>query len=148
MDDNQKTEIEIDIALQKGSSKDDLFKLGDLSCYTCPECQGVLWKIPDGNILRFRCHTGHAFSSESLLKAVSVSIEDSLWNAVRRIQENAFLLNHMGDHFAEMNQPKIAAEYFRMAKEASDFASQLRRTTFDQPAIDSESFAENAGAEK
>jgi len=100
--------------------------LGELTSYTCPECHGVLRMIREGTNMRFRCHTGHAFSASSLLAAVSESIEENLWSAVRNVREGAMLLNHMGDHFAEENQPKLAAMYFKKAKDADNRAEKVR----------------------
>jgi len=58
------------------------------------------------------------------------------------------LLNDLGDRFAELNQPKAAAEYFRRAKETSDFASRLRLMTFNQPDTDSHLLSERSDPNK
>lgn len=80
----------------------------------------MLSSLREGDRVRYRCHTGHAFSADSLLEAVSASIGDSLWNATRAIKECIWLLNHMGDHFAEINRPGVAALFFKKAREAED----------------------------
>jgi two-component system chemotaxis response regulator CheB len=84
------------------------------------------------------------------LAAVSEGIEENLWSAVRNIRESALLLNHMGDHFAEANQPKLAAMYFKKAKEAETRAEKIRMTidTNEQlspAAINQQVENENAG---
>jgi two-component system, chemotaxis family, protein-glutamate methylesterase/glutaminase len=126
-DDKEKLKAEIDIA--KGNPAPDFhpFKLGNLSPYTCPECHGVLASITEGGSFRFRCHTGHAFSADSLLASITESVEDQMWNAVRTIQESVMLLNHIGDHYAEKNQPRLAAMYFRKAKDAEARAEIVRK---------------------
>jgi two-component system chemotaxis response regulator CheB len=129
---NDKTQLEIDIAMDKVNSKIKFFKEGELSPYTCPECHGVLSEIQEGSRLRFRCHTGHAFSSESLLHSLSDNIETNIWTSLRSTQEGIFLLNALGDHFADLNQPKVAAKYFRKAKEANEVAQQLRNVLKDR----------------
>ncbi|MEP6924138.1 MAG: hypothetical protein ABI954_06715 [Pyrinomonadaceae bacterium] len=45
-------------------------KLGELMPYTCPEYHGVLSALKDGERVRFRCHTRHAFSADALLAAL------------------------------------------------------------------------------
>jgi two-component system, chemotaxis family, protein-glutamate methylesterase/glutaminase len=43
------------------------------------------------------------------------------------MDESIMLLNHMGDHYAEANQPKLAAVYFKKAKEALDRSEYVRK---------------------
>jgi len=78
-------------------------KFNELTPYTCPEYHGVLSALKDGKLMRFRCHTRHAFSAESLLMTVTENIENSLYSAMRDVEESAMLLNHLGAHFAEVN---------------------------------------------
>ena len=39
---------------------------GEPSGLTCPECGGALWEQQEGELIRFRCHVGHAYSAESM----------------------------------------------------------------------------------
>ena len=39
---------------------------GTPSVFACPECHGTLFEVQDGELLRFRCRVGHAFSAESM----------------------------------------------------------------------------------
>jgi two-component system, chemotaxis family, protein-glutamate methylesterase/glutaminase len=126
--DDEKAQMEIAIAREEGSLEKSVFKLGEYSAYACPECHGVLTKIMDGNVTRFRCHTGHAYSTDTLLAAISEKIEDSLYNAIRGFDESILLLNHIGDHLAEINQPKLAATYFKKAKDAGQRVEIIRQS--------------------
>jgi two-component system chemotaxis response regulator CheB len=58
--------------------------------------------------------------------SITESIDDSIWNAIRGIEESMMLLNHMGDHYAEDNQTHIAAKYFQKATEASERLEMLK----------------------
>jgi len=127
MDENKKTGIEVRIALQEEALELGVLDLGAFTPYTCPECHGVLAAIRDGNIIRYRCHTGHAFSVDSLLSSVTDKIEDSLWNAIRGLEESMLLLNQLGDHFAAINKPKIASVYFRKANETHERTRLVRK---------------------
>jgi len=75
----------------------------------------VLVSLKDGDQRRYRCHTGYAFSADSLLVTVTSSSEEQLWSALRSLQESHFLLTHPGDHFAEANQPTLTAVYYQHA---------------------------------
>lgn len=130
MEANDKIKNEIKASLSEAAS-DYMFLGGKLTPYTCPECHGVLSSIKEGGRLRFRCHTGHAFSADSLLAAISESIEESFWSTIRNVQESVFLLNHMGDHFAEVNEPRIAANFFKKAQEARKNCDMIRKIVFE-----------------
>lgn len=123
---DDKTKIEINIALEENAMKKGSLDIGTLSPYACPECHGVLSKIIDGNIARFRCHTGHAYSADTLMAALSEKIEDNLYGAIRGMDESVLLLNHLGDDCAETNQLQLAAVYFRKAIEIQDRSVTIR----------------------
>lgn len=148
---DERTKMEIGIAMENETLKKNLMDLGELSPYTCPECHGVLTSFREANRLRFRCHTGHAFSSDSLLASISENIEVNLWSAIRSVQESIMLLNHMGDHYAAMNQPGLAAMYFKKAKEAEGRAHIVRKAVLAHEQLSSEDIGQQAvqqGADK
>jgi two-component system chemotaxis response regulator CheB len=74
-----KLEIENRIALEGDALSTGVRSLGQPSFYTCPECHGSMVAIQEGSIKRFRCHTGHGFTAESLLEEALPRIENSLW---------------------------------------------------------------------
>jgi two-component system chemotaxis response regulator CheB len=125
---DRRTEIEVNVAMQNSLESMDILKQGEVSPFTCPECHGVLVGLEEGGRSRFRCHTGHAFSADSLLAHLSQNTEAQLWTILRTLQETILLLNHIGDHYAEINKPKAAAMFFRKAKETEGRADIIRRT--------------------
>jgi two-component system, chemotaxis family, protein-glutamate methylesterase/glutaminase len=68
---------------------------GDPSTFTCPDCHGTLWEIEEGNLLRYRCRVGHAFSSEALMNAQAEDVEGALYAALRTLEEHMSLTNRM-----------------------------------------------------
>lgn len=130
-EENKKTEMEVHIALQNQPHAHPFFDLAKLSPFSCPECNGVLGAIKEGNMIRYRCHTGHAFTADSLLASITEKTEETLWSAVREMQETVMLLNHVGDHFAESNHPHEAALYFQKAKEALQRSERMRAIILD-----------------
>ncbi|MGN6492021.1 MAG: chemotaxis protein CheB [Agriterribacter sp.] len=141
---DETTKTEIDIAAEKYTLQKGSLNIGELSPFTCPECHGVLSKIRDGNLTRFRCHTGHAFSIDSLMASLTEKIEEGLYSAIRGIDENVMLLNHIGDHYAEANQPKLAALYFKQAREAEERSHIIRKAVFSQEQLNQELLRETA----
>lgn len=141
---DEKTKIEIGIAAEENGLHQGSLNIGELSPYACPECHGVLSKIMDGSLARYRCHTGHAYSTDTLMAALTEKIEDSLYSAIRGIDESILLLNNTGDHYAEANQPKLAAVYFKKAKEAEKRSELVRKTVHGHEQLSKDKILEDA----
>lgn len=71
---------------------DQLSPVADPSTLTCPNCGGTLWQLRSGGPERYRCHTGHAFTSLSLESAQAETAESALWAALRALREREMLL--------------------------------------------------------
>ena len=87
--------IEARIAQRVLSDLPSVEALGDQVPFNCPDCGGVLWQIKEGDLLRYRCHTGHAFTSAALLAVQSAKIEETLWTALRMFEERQNLMATM-----------------------------------------------------
>jgi two-component system, chemotaxis family, protein-glutamate methylesterase/glutaminase len=74
---------------------ENLNAIGTPSQLTCPECGGTLSEIHAGRPLRFRCHTGHAYSAKSLNSAQAEKTDHTLQSSVRALQEREQLLLRM-----------------------------------------------------
>jgi two-component system, chemotaxis family, protein-glutamate methylesterase/glutaminase len=77
------------------SPMENLDALGKVSALTCPDCGGGLWEIGDAKPLRYRCHTGHAFTARSLESAQVEQADHALWSSVRALQEREMLLRRL-----------------------------------------------------
>jgi two-component system chemotaxis response regulator CheB len=69
--------------------------LGDQVPYNCPNCGGILWSLASSRGKRYRCHTGHSFTSAALLTSQTEKIEETLWVSLRMFEERKNLLNNM-----------------------------------------------------
>jgi two-component system chemotaxis response regulator CheB len=146
-EEKEKTDIEVGIAAQDNAFERGVMKLGELSPFTCPDCHGVLSELTDGKLKRYRCHTGHAYSPDTLLATVTEHIEEDMWNTIRSVEESVMLLNHMGDHFAEVNSGKLAAAYFAKANEAMERIKLLREAVMSHETLSIENIdVESDGA--
>jgi two-component system, chemotaxis family, protein-glutamate methylesterase/glutaminase len=142
---DEQTKKEIDIAAEENGMEHGFLKFGELTPYSCPECHGVLSRLQNGDIVRYRCHTGHAYTADVLITAITEKIEDSLYNAIRGIDESIMLLNHIGDHYAEVNEPRLAALYFKKANEAEDRAQLVRKAAKMHEQFSKDSLRQEAG---
>ncbi len=119
--------IEVRIAKEETAIDAGVLKLGEPSNYACPECHGVLLQLKDAGSLRFRCHTGHAYSVDSLLAEITENVEDSLWNAVRSIEESMLLMRHMAEHPPEGEDGDYGQHFARKTEEAQRRADLVRQ---------------------
>jgi two-component system chemotaxis response regulator CheB len=131
---------EVKIAMEHNPIDVGLEQLGDPSSFACPECHGVLLQLKEGSRTRFRCHTGHAYSIASLLAAIGEGIEDSLWNAIRSLEEGQLLMYRMADHLRSHHDPAEASRLLERAEEAKRQSDQLRKlvTSREPLAVDTE----------
>jgi two-component system, chemotaxis family, protein-glutamate methylesterase/glutaminase len=135
---DEKTWHEIRIAKEREALEEHAMELGELSPFTCPECHGVLAMLREGRIVRFRCHTGHAFSSDTLLVSSSEQLEARLWDAVRAADESMILLNRLGKEFARSGNTGAAEECFDKAREVHDRVEAVREAALESEEVDVE----------
>jgi two-component system chemotaxis response regulator CheB len=119
-------ESEIRIAEAYSDVSMEIFQKSELSPFTCPECRGVLAKVDGSNILRYRCHTGHAFTAETLLESLTGQVENRLVESVRTLDELVMLLNHIGGHLEKNGRADLAQRFFQRAKATDEQAAPLR----------------------
>ena len=105
------------------ASNDNAFELGilnkgELTPFTCPECHGALIGLREGTIVRYRCHTGHAFTASTLLLGVTESIEEQLWSTMRTCEEAVMLLESIAENFRKAGNETAAAEFLKKAEES------------------------------
>ncbi|HEY9832808.1 MAG TPA: chemotaxis protein CheB [Stenomitos sp.] len=124
---SKKMDIEVGIARQDNGLEMGIMKLGEFSPYTCPECHGVLLQLKEGSLIRFRCHTGHAYSLNTLLAEVTQSIEESLWDGIRTIEASEMLMIHTAKHLHEMNEHEAADLLLQKAEDAKRRANLVRQ---------------------
>lgn len=87
-------ESEVGIARGDNGRMREIMELGKFSPYTCPECHGVLIRIAEERIVRYRCHTGHAFTLNHLMSELTQKNEDTIMSALRSLEETEALLEH------------------------------------------------------
>jgi two-component system chemotaxis response regulator CheB len=119
--------IEVAIARQENAVESGVEELGEPSSFACPDCQGVLLQLKESPPLRFRCHTGHAYSVQSLVAAINDGIEDSLWSAIRALEEGALLMEQLGRHLQEHRDLAAAEMLAEQARGARAQSNELRR---------------------
>jgi two-component system chemotaxis response regulator CheB len=106
---------------------------GKPASLACPDCGGTLWELQEGDLLRFRCRVGHAFSAEALLAAENEALEGALWAALRTLKETIELSRRMAARAADRAQTGLAKRFEERAAEAEQRAEVIRRVLSDGP---------------
>ena len=99
----------------------DVTSLGTPSSFSCPDCNGTLWELQDGNLLRYRCRVGHAYSVGSMVEAQAEAVERALWEAVRVLEESASMSRRIG-----IKNETLRTQLFQKAEERQHHARTLR----------------------
>jgi two-component system chemotaxis response regulator CheB len=100
---------------------------GESTVYACPACGGVLWEIDDGELPRFRCRVGHAYSAEGTVEAQGESVEAALWTALRALQERAQLTERIASRVGAAGAKQSQARFEEFARDAHEQADVIRR---------------------
>src|SRR5262249_53583848 len=59
-------QVEADMAELELDALENPHRPGAPSGFACPACGGALWELRDGDLIRYRCRVGHAWSPDSL----------------------------------------------------------------------------------
>ncbi len=119
-------QLEEDVAV----AESDLSRLdgrteGKPSAFSCPDCHGVLWEISEGELVRYRCRVGHAYSPQSLLASQSENLEEALWIAMRALEENAAMAERLQARSAERGHTLSAQQFGSQAQDARSRAEVI-----------------------
>lgn len=82
---------------------------------SCPSCGGPLTVMENESVVHYRCRTGHSFTMPSLEEGQGQQLEETLWAALRVLDERLVLLRKMIsdyerkglDMLAKSNQHKL-----------------------------------------
>jgi two-component system, chemotaxis family, protein-glutamate methylesterase/glutaminase len=78
--------------------------------------------VNEGELLRFRCRVGHAYTANALRVAMSEATEDALWAAMRALEEKAALMRRM----APRSALRLAGAYEEEAQTYDKHAESIR----------------------
>src|SRR5205823_14248945 len=68
----------------------------------------TLWELREGNLVRFRCRVGHAWTSGALLARQSATLDSALWTALRALDESASLSQQLAERARSRGNARLA----------------------------------------
>jgi two-component system chemotaxis response regulator CheB len=125
---SEQMKIEVGIAKEDAAIDKGLLNLFEPSLYSCPDCRGVLLQVKEGNSIRFRCHTGHAFSRGTISAALDAEVEDRLDEALRALDERATLSRSLAAAARAAGHPEAEATHENEAAHAAQRAALIDAT--------------------
>jgi len=120
-------EMETKLAAMDMNTMQNGEHVGTPSVFSCPECGGVLWEVHDGNLLRFRCRVGHAFSIDSVLAGQSEAVEEALWTALKTLEESISLSRRMAQDARKGGKDWLAKRFVKREQETERQAALIRQ---------------------
>lgn len=103
-------------------------KVAQPSSLTCPECGGTLWRMHEaGGPPRYRCHTGHAFSLESLGAATDQVVEGAISEALRALHEKSAQSKLRAAYHSRLGETVDAERRLSEARRAEASARTLEK---------------------
>jgi len=91
--------LEAEISTRISSQYEQTKQLGEATAFTCPDCGGILTEIDEQGNKRYRCFTGHTFSPRLFEEVLTDKIEETLWVAIRMMEERRNFISGMEQSF-------------------------------------------------
>ena len=100
---------------------------GPPTALTCPDCGGAIWENVSGNLVRYRCHVGHAYTADSMVDAQAAVVETALWTAVRALEEKGELSRKLAERTRSRGLDRLAARYQDAVESAERGSNAIRQ---------------------
>ncbi|MBI3941789.1 MAG: chemotaxis protein CheB [Chloroflexi bacterium] len=100
------------------------------SILSCPECGGTLWEYQDHQLMRYRCHVGHAFTARALAEEQEETLDRALWVAIRVLENRAALNHRMAEDARQRGLRRLARDCEERVQESEENATVLRDLLF------------------
>jgi two-component system chemotaxis response regulator CheB len=127
---------EVQVALGKDALHVGMLDVGAASVLSCPDCHGVLMRIQEGTIVRYRCHTGHSYSSRALFDQMNREIDRNLWNALRSFDEQILLMRKMEEQARQANDHTQLSDWTARIVQSEKAREQLREMAMSAETVD------------
>jgi two-component system, chemotaxis family, protein-glutamate methylesterase/glutaminase len=119
-------QYEIEVARNGHGSMGDIDRIGQRSILACPDCGGVVWELEEGDGIRYRCHTGHAYSADLMNVALDESLRKALGTALRTLQERGALAQRLHQQAVSRGHNHSAHSWQQQVREFEEQEKTIR----------------------
>jgi two-component system, chemotaxis family, protein-glutamate methylesterase/glutaminase len=119
-------EYEVNIASGGRGSMKEMDRIGRRSVLACPDCHGVMWEIDEGELVRYRCHVGHAYSAEIMSLALDENLKLAFGSALRALDERVALARKLEAQASTASRTRMAESWAAKAREFEEEARIIR----------------------
>jgi two-component system, chemotaxis family, protein-glutamate methylesterase/glutaminase len=126
---------EVEIAKSGGGKMSEMDRLGRRSVLSCPDCQGVMWEIEEGDLTRFRCHVGHTYAAELMSLALDENLRRALGSAQRALEERVALASKLHRQAKDSGHHRLAETWSEKARESEEEMKVIRAAILRMEAI-------------
>jgi two-component system chemotaxis response regulator CheB len=99
---------EVEVARNGLTNMTEMDRIGRRSVLACPDCHGVMWEIDEGELVRYRCHVGHAYTAELMALALDEGLNRALAAALRGLDERISLAQRLRDQAQASGHLRVA----------------------------------------
>ena len=128
-------QYEVNVARGETGSMHEMDRIGRRSVLACPDCHGVMWEIDEGELVRYRCHVGHAYSAELMSLALDENLTRALGAALRALDERIAIARKLEQQAKDVGRTRIAESWARKAREFGEEAKVIRNSVQRTDAI-------------
>jgi two-component system chemotaxis response regulator CheB len=121
--------LEVEIARTGRSAMTEMDHIGRRSILACPDCHGVMWEIDEGDLTRYRCHVGHAYTAEGMALGLDDNLRRALGSALRALDERVALAEKLRSHAAARG-PRHGVQHWETRKREFQAEADVVRRAF------------------
>ena len=118
-----------EVEMARGENDGNMSKLdrmGRRSVLACPDCHGIMWEIKEGDLLRYRCHVGHAYTAEMMTLALDENLNRALGSGLRALDERVALAKKLHNQAHDAGRTYLAESWGKKLVEYEKEANILR----------------------
>jgi two-component system, chemotaxis family, protein-glutamate methylesterase/glutaminase len=117
---------EVEIAKGGRGSMKEMDRIGQRSVLACPDCHGIMWEIEEQDLVRYRCHEGHAYTAEMMGLALDENVRRALASGLRALDERVALARKLEAQASARGRSLSAKSWADKAAEFDQEAQIIR----------------------